>query len=186
MTQAHSDEEDVITLLHGQHEEIRGLFRELQTAEGDRRTELFYSLVRLLAVHETAEEEIVHPEVRSLRGGEPVVKARIGEEHRAKEALSTLYDMGPDAEGFDTLLIQLRDDVLAHAAHEEREEFPLLRDAHDRERLRAMAATARLAEATAPTRPHPGVESATRNLLLGPPMAVMDRARDAIRNAISR
>jgi hemerythrin superfamily protein len=57
---AHEDE-DVITLLQGQHQEIRRLFTELETAEGDRRQQLFRDLVRLLAVHETAEEEVVHP-----------------------------------------------------------------------------------------------------------------------------
>jgi hypothetical protein len=62
----------------------------------------------------------------------------------------------------------------------------LLRKAHGPERLHTMAAAVRVAEAVAPTRPHPGVESATANLLLGPPIAIMDRARDAIRKAIDR
>ncbi|WP_410665314.1 hemerythrin domain-containing protein [Amycolatopsis sp. lyj-84] len=183
---AYNENEDVIALLHRQHDEIRTLFAELETAEGGRRRDLFQDLVRLLAVHETAEEEVVHPEVRDLQGGEHVVEARIGEEHRAKRLLVTLTEMGPEAEGFDTLLVQLREDVLAHAEHEEKEEFPLLRAAHGSDRLRAMAATVRVAEAIAPTRPHPGVESATANLLLGPPIAIMDRARDAIRDALGR
>lgn len=34
----------------------------------------------------------------------------------------------------------------------------------------------KLAESTAPTRPHPGVESATANLLAGPFAAMLDRA----------
>ncbi|MEV4313896.1 hemerythrin domain-containing protein [Actinocrispum sp. NPDC049592] len=180
------DEEDVLEMLQRQHEEIRQLFTQLETATGERRKDLFHSLVRLLAVHETAEEEVVHPEVRDLTGGEPVVEARLGEEHRAKQLLSTLTEIGPDADGFDTLLTQLRDDVLAHADHEEREEFPLLRQHLPDQRLRAMASTVKVAEAIAPTRPHPGVESATKNLLLGPPIAIMDRARDAIRNALGR
>lgn len=49
-----------------------------------------------------------------------------------------------------------------------------------------MAVTVRLAEAVAPTRPHAGVESAKANLLLGPPVAIMDRARDAIRAALGK
>jgi hemerythrin superfamily protein len=175
------ENEDVVDFLQRQHREIRRLFDELTTAEGTRRRDTFHDLVRLLAVHETAEEEIVHPEVNDLDQGEPVVRARLGEERRAKELLTTLMRIGPDADGFDTLLTQLREDVLAHAEHEEHEEFPLLRAAHSPERLRAMAATARIAESIAPTRPHPGVESATANLLLGPPAAIMDRARDAIR-----
>ncbi|WIX99217.1 hemerythrin domain-containing protein [Amycolatopsis mongoliensis] len=178
-------EEDVIDLLRRQHREIRAMFAELETAKGDRRPELFHDLVRLLAVHETAEELVVHPEIRHLEpAAGAVVDARLGEEHRAKELLTTLQKMGPGAEGFDTLLLQLRDDVLAHAEHEEREEFPLLRAHRPPERLRAMAATVKVAEAVGPTRPHPGVESAKANLVLGPPAAIMDRARDLIRAAL--
>ncbi|NIH85142.1 hemerythrin domain-containing protein [Amycolatopsis granulosa] len=181
-----TDNKDVIALLEDQHQEIRRLFGEVERAKGDERRDAFRELVHLLSVHETAEEELVHPEVRRQEGGEQIVEARLGEEHRAKELLSTLDDMGPDAEGFDTLLIQLRDDVLAHAEHEERAEFPLLRRYCDASRLAAMADTVRAAEAVAPTRPHPGAESAAKNMLLGPPAALMDRARDAIRSILKR
>lgn len=178
--------EDVVALLERQHQEIRQLFGEVERARGDARKDAFHELVRLLSVHETAEEELVHPEVRKQSAGEPVVRARVGEEHRAKELLSTLDGLGPDAEGFDTLLFELRDDVLAHAEHEEREEFPLLRQAYDEKRLRAMADTVEAAEALAPTRPHPGAESPAANVVLGPVAAIMDRTRDAIRKALGR
>ncbi|CAM3802138.1 hemerythrin domain-containing protein [Kibdelosporangium persicum] len=178
---------DVIEFLQRQHAEIRTLFGEIESATDDkRRKELFHDLIRLLAVHEAAEEVVVHPEVRRLQGGQAVAEARIAEEHRAKELLSTLDKVGPEREGFDTLLVQLREDVLAHAEHEEREEFPLLRKELSQERLNTMGTAAQLAEKVAPTRPHPGVESATQNLLLGPPTAIMDRVRDLVRDAISR
>lgn len=180
-------DEDVIDLLVRQHREIRALFAELEQATSDdERKDHFRRLVRLLAVHETAEEELVHPAARNTEGGAAVVEARLGEEHRAKELLSTLDRMGPAAEGFDTLLIQLREDVLAHAEHEEREEFPRIRDAYSAQQLHSLAVAVRAAEAVAPTRPHPGVESAKANLLLGPPVAIMDRARDLIRSALRR
>jgi hemerythrin superfamily protein len=185
LTAAPADE-DVVDLLLRQHREIRSLFARLETAAEDQREDLFHQLVALLAVHETAEEEVVHPRARRAEGGEPVVEARLGEEHRAKELLSSLSDMGPKAEGFDTLLLQLRDDVLAHANHEEQEEFPRLRRDCSADELRGMALAVRAAEALAPTRPHPGVESAAANLLLGPPLAIMDRARDLIRSAMRR
>ena len=82
--------EDVITLLQRQHQEIRQLFDEVDRADGDARRAAFHRLVRLLSVHETAEEELVHPTVRHQDGGRPVVEARLDEEHRAKELLSTL------------------------------------------------------------------------------------------------
>jgi hypothetical protein len=124
--------------------------------------------------------------VRHQDGGQPVVEARLDEERRAKDLLSTMDGMGPDAEGFDTLLIKLRKDVLAHAKHEEREEFPLLRKAHTPKWLEAMGRTVRAAEAVAPTRPHPGLQGATAHVLLGPPVAIIDRTRDAIRKTLGR
>lgn len=181
-----TENEDVLTLLERQHQEIRALFTELETASADTRRDTFRRLVRSLAVHETAEEEVVHPTAREAQGGDAVVDARLGEENRAKELLSTLDKMGPDAEGFDLLLLQLRDDVLAHADHEEREEFPLIRATRSGEQLRSMAMVVKAAEAIAPTRPHAGVESAKANLLLGTPTALMDRARDLIRGALGR
>jgi hemerythrin superfamily protein len=180
-------DDDVIALLTRQHQEIRALFEELESATKDgERKGSFRRLVRLLAVHETAEEELVHPAARLAERGDTIVDARLGEEHSLKELLSTLDRMGPAAEGFDTLLIQLREDVLAHAAHEEREEFPRIRATCSTQQLRVMALAVRAAEAVAPTRPHPGVESARANLLLGPPVAIMDRARDLIRGALRR
>jgi hypothetical protein len=43
----------------------------------------------------------------------------------------------------------------------------------------------RAAEAIAPTRPHPDVESAKANLAVGPFASMLDRARDTIKQAIS-
>src|SRR3977135_4347420 len=71
-------------------------FGQVERADGDARREAFHRLVRLLSVHETAEEELVHPEVRHQDGGRPVVEARLDEERRAKDLLSTMDGMGPD------------------------------------------------------------------------------------------
>src|ERR1700716_4062187 len=57
-------EDDVVILLVSQHEQIKSLFSRLKASEGTQKKELFEDLVRLLAVHETAEEEGVHPTAR--------------------------------------------------------------------------------------------------------------------------
>ena len=152
MSQTATGRDDVVTILVAQHQELRALFLVLDDAVGDVRRDAFHRLARLLAVHETAEEEVVHPAVRGLKGGAPVAAAREAEEHRVKALLSTLDKIGPDADGFDTLLMQLRDDVLAHAVHEERAEFPLLRAACDPARLHAMALEVRALILQAPRR----------------------------------
>ncbi len=191
MTDRHSteSEEDVIALLTRQHQELRALFRELDTATGAQRAETFRQLVRPVSVykrqvHETAEEEVVHPVARRAAGGAAIVDARVGEEVRAKKLLGTLTELGPDAEGFDSLLIQLREDVLAHSRHEEQEEFPRLRAQCDEEKLRRMAGVVRAAEAAAPTRPHLGPARPTGNVLVATPLALVERVRELLRRAM--
>jgi hemerythrin superfamily protein len=172
---------DVVSFLKEQHEQIRQLFTELRAANGKAREEAFFSLRRLLAVHETAEEEIVHPAARrALRDGDSVVDARLLEENQAKKTLAKLEGMHIDSTEFATELDLLERSVLTHARAEEQEEFSRLGSSLDQGRLEKMRAAAEFAEKMAPTRPHPGVESPAANLLLGPFAAMLDRTRDAL------
>ncbi|GAB3894731.1 hypothetical protein GCM10027612_46460 [Microbispora bryophytorum subsp. camponoti] len=63
-------EGDVVDLLIHQHSLIRDMFDEVEHAAPGTRHEPFRQLVRMLAVHETAEEEIVHPYTRLRVDGE--------------------------------------------------------------------------------------------------------------------
>ena len=177
--------EDVVDLLLAQHARIEELFLLVIGSTGEARKDAFDDLVRLLAVHETAEEELIHPLVRTLpgAGGDAVVEDRLAEERQAKETLTTLIDGGVDADGFDTGILLLREAVLEHARHEERYEFNQLRQHVPAERLERMMTAFKAAEAVAPTRPHAGAESAVANVAAGPVLAVADRVRDAIRRA---
>ncbi|MEU9836932.1 hemerythrin domain-containing protein [Streptosporangium sp. NPDC048047] len=178
-------ENDVVDLLLRQHSMIREMFDQVERAPAGRRAEAFRSLVRLLAVHETAEEEIVHPYARlKLAGGDAVVDDRLKEENEAKRLLMRMEEAGVEDPRFLTDLASLRGAVLAHAENEERHEFAALRARTSEAERRAMAAGVKAAQAMAPTHPHAGVESATKNLLLGTPLAVMDRVRDVIRDAM--
>jgi hemerythrin superfamily protein len=179
-------ETDVVELLMHQHQQIRDLLHEVDGKKGEKRAEAFERLRRLLAVHETAEEEIVHPIARrSVKNGHKVINARLEEENEGKKMLQALEMMGPSAQGFDVLFAEFRKAVLEHAEREEREEFPELRRHSSGER-RVMSAAIKAAEATAPTHPHPGVETATKNMLLGPFVSVADRTRDFVRMATGR
>jgi hemerythrin superfamily protein len=174
---------DVVYFLKEQHEQIKQLFSELRAANGPAKEAAFFALRRLLAVHETAEEEIVHPAARrALPDGDSVVDARLLEENEAKQSLSKLEGMEIDSAEFKTELNFLERSVLTHARAEEQEEFNRLGSSLDQDRLERMRTAAEFAERMAPTRPHPGVESAAANLLLGPFAAMLDRARDALSN----
>jgi hypothetical protein len=77
-------------------------------------------------------------------------------------------------------LSSLKAVVIAHAEHEERQEFSQLTVELDAEQLRRMGQAAGLIEQFAPTRPHPGVESEAANMLTGPFASMLDRARDLL------
>ncbi|MEV5508031.1 hemerythrin domain-containing protein [Streptomyces orinoci] len=182
---ANRDDTDVVALLTRQHREIEARLDEVLAHTGSERRHAFERLVHLLAVHETAEEEVVHPYARrSVAGGEPVVSDRLKEEAAAKEVLSRLEGLDPDDPAFVERFTELRRSVLEHARAEEKQEFSRLRQNGDPHRLELLAKAVRAAEAVAPTRPHPGTESAAKNLVLGPATAVADRARDAVRSAL--
>jgi hemerythrin superfamily protein len=172
---------DVVAFLKGQHEEIKALFNQVDATEDDERAEAFFALRRLLAVHETAEEEIVHPVARRvLPDGQAVVATRLREENEAKKVLSSLESLELDSAEFDTQFAMFAASVIAHAESEEREEFERLADHLDQRQLEAMRKAVKLAESIAPTRPHAGVESGLANALVGPFASMLDRARDAL------
>jgi len=177
---------DVVEFLIGQHMQIRDLFTEVDKSTGKARRDAFERLVKLLAVHETAEEQLIHPLVRvGVHGGGDIVGDRLSEEREAKEMLVRLEDVGPDSNQFPLLLAKLRASVLMHAHNEEAYEFRYLRREVAASELQPLVSMVRAAEAVAPTHPHPGVESAAANTAAGPLMSLSDRTKDMVREVMS-
>ncbi len=113
---------DVVGFLKEQHEQIKTMFADVIAARGEERQRAFIALRRLLAVHETAEEEIVHPAARrALPDGEAIVDARLKEENEAKKALTELEKLDVDSAEFDTKFQTPKSDVIAHAESEEQD-----------------------------------------------------------------
>ncbi len=181
MSDGQRTDEDVMTLIRDQHDQVRDLFARVSEAP-ETREEDFQCLIRLLAVHETAEEEIVHPRIRRIEGGEEVVSSRLEEESKAKRLLTDLEKAGVDSPDFESRLEEVRSAVEDHASSEEHDELPLLDRIDDPHERQLMAKEFKVAEAMAPTHPHPhGPESKVGNLLVGPFVSVADRVRDAIK-----
>jgi hemerythrin superfamily protein len=177
--------EDIIDALLADHQQIKLLFAQVETATGEYKQQLFADLVRLLAVHESVEEQLVHPLARrKLNDGDAIIGPRLAEEDDAKAALADLYDLGTDHPDFNSRLVALRDAVSAHAEAEEELEFGQLREVVKEDQLERMRQVMTVAAGLASTRPHPDVPSnPAANLLVGTPMAVFDRVRDAVHNA---
>jgi hemerythrin superfamily protein len=179
-----SDIPAIATLILEQHMTIRQLFAGVEDAAPAERTAAFEPLVRLLAVHETAEEEIVYPAISARSdAGRRIADARKREEDAAKKALADLEEMDASSAEFMSAFARFRTDVEAHAASEEAEVLPLLQET-DPQQQRLMGTAFAAAEAMAPTHAHRAApESAIGNMLVGPYVAMVDRVRDAIRDA---
>jgi hemerythrin superfamily protein len=176
---------DVISLLLEDHEEAKKLLSAVERNTGKARQGAFQQLVYALARHETAEEEVVYPTLRTIDDAAgAVADARIKEEEEANRLLADLEKLDVDSTEFGAKFGQLQKAVEAHADAEERLVFPLVRRARSEGDLEKLGKVLELAKATAPTHPHPNVPgTATANLVAGPLAAVIDRARDAIRDA---
>jgi hemerythrin superfamily protein len=177
--------DDVVKFLKDQHNLIKDMFDDVLSASDPKtREKAFTDLRKLLAVHETAEEMIVHPRVRrEAAKGEEIVDARLKEEHKAKQTLCKLEGMDIGSPKFIDELTKFRDAVVDHAEHEENEEFTKLERKLKADDRQWMAKAVLAVEAIAPTRPHPGVESAKMNFAAGPFASMLDRARDVLDEA---
>jgi hemerythrin superfamily protein len=176
--------DEVVAFLKAQHNLIEDMFDEvLLASDPEARGEPFAALRELLAVHEAAEEMFVHPRVRR-DGGDAIVDARLREEHDAKELLSRVEQLDITTQRFIEELTNLREAVLDHAENEEINEFPYLTRGLDVNELKKMTTVVRAAQAVAPTHPHPGVESAKLNFVVGPVASILDRVRDIVRRVI--
>ena len=181
-----TQDHDVVELLKGQHNRIKSLFSEIERSQGGAKQRPFEELVRLLSVHESAEEQVVHPLAR--RATAPgVVDQRLQEEHKAKEALAELVRLGVEHPDFDRRIASFAEEVSRHAAKEEATEFAQIEVEYSLEERRKLAQAVRVAEEVAPTRPHPHAgEGPAENAVAGPALAVVDRVRDAARAAVQK
>lgn len=178
-------EHDVIGILLRQHTRIRDLFTHAREAHGEHRQQTFDELRALLAAHETAEEMVLRP-FTAAKVAKEVADAHNAEEDRANHVLVDLEDMDVDSPDFEETFAEFESAVLAHAAHEEANEFPFVEQKASPEQLRRMGRALLAAERVAPTHPHPRLAgSPTAQWTVGPFASLLDRARDAVRAVTS-
>jgi hypothetical protein len=142
---------DVVDVLLAQHRRVDGFFDQVEATPGAHKLDAFAMLVDFLKRHEGAEQQIVHPVLRALGDRyADVVDARREEEKNADRLIASLISRGVTDPGFEAGLAELRDMVHAHAAHEEAEEFPLLRALVPARQLQSMAKRVRAAQVPVP------------------------------------
>ena len=91
---------DVIDLVQEDHQRIKGLLDKVSSSSGDREAN-FRELVTRIAVHETTEEQVVHPLAPTSSDGCAVEEELHEEESTGKKALTHLEEMGVASPDFD-------------------------------------------------------------------------------------
>jgi hemerythrin-like domain-containing protein len=179
--------DDVVLVLTSQHERARELLAELResvavVAELTRdMAGPFRELVQLLVAHETAEELVVYPALKTELEEGRLAEACIAEEHEAKHMLAKLEKMAPGFFEFPDVLAEFDAKLLAHAEHEEQSVFPILEQRLAPDERHKLGGDFLHAAATAPSHAHAhSPESAVGNALFGPVLATIDRVRDAV------
>ncbi|WP_203903987.1 hemerythrin domain-containing protein [Virgisporangium aliadipatigenens] len=117
---------DVVDRMTEQHHRIEHQFRHTLRVTGDARHSAFGRLARLIAVHETVEEEVVHPLTRRCDPDGHLADHLLDAEHRISDALADAVRADAAGEAAEELRA-LRDMIRAHARQEEHDEFPRLR-----------------------------------------------------------
>jgi hemerythrin superfamily protein len=171
---------DVILVLLGQHARVKDLCAKVDAVTGDAKQAAFDELRQLLAAHETGEEVVLRP-VSAKAAGEQVTDARNAEEKEANEVLTELEKLDVTGQEFASKFAQFEKAVLAHAEHEEREEFPAVQAQCSVEERQKMGKRLLKAEESAPTHPHASAAgSPAAQKVTGPFAAMVDKVRDAL------
>ena len=118
--------EDAIAMLEADHQRVRDLFEEFQSADGaSERTEIAEQVFTELETHTQLEEDIFYPAVASK--GDDAQKTRVAtarrDHEKVKRMIAGLRMLEPDDEQYDARFQELMETVEEHVEQEEGELF---------------------------------------------------------------
>ena len=180
---------NVLTILKQDHRNVDELFNRFEaTDEPAELGRIRDKVVEQLSVHATVEEQVFYPAIRDASDElRELVLEALEEHHAAKTTLSELEKMPPTAERFRAKMSVLIENVRHHVEEEENELFEKVREAVQAKQLEQIGETLEQAKQTAPTRPHPlQPDQPPLNVLLGAPVAVLDRVVTTARDVFDR
>ena len=180
---------DAVDLLTRDHQRVEALFAQYEAAgDNHERTRIVHEVVHELAVHGEIEELLFYPRVRmALADGDELADEAVHEHLEIKRTLNELDRMTADQDGFDQRMGELVAEVRHHVEEEEGQMFPKIRERLSAEELADLGESLEGARALVPTRPHPAAPTnPLAKLAASPPVALVDRVRDALRSFTDR
>lgn len=181
-----ADSINALELIADDHREVESLFQQYEaTTDPDEQTRLVHEAIHELAVHGEVEELLFYPRVRELAPqGDRLAEDALHEHVEMKKTLNDLDSMSAQDAGFHDRMRELMAEVRHHVGEEENEIFPGIRQVMSTEDLDELGQRMQRAKAVVPTRPHPHAPTSPgAKAAAAPAVALVDRVRDAIRNA---
>ena len=131
---------DVIQVVLHQHDQMRRLCTDVRQASDTDKKGVFAELYQLVNVHEHGDLAVVHPAARGkTANGDRTAVACMTEGADIARALAELHALGVEHATFDSKFAVVDQAIHDHMAHEERDEFPILRRYVSIQRLHMMA-----------------------------------------------
>jgi hemerythrin superfamily protein len=133
---------DALELLTGDHNEVRGLVKDFESAGGDAaKAAVAARIIALLKVHTAIEEEIFYPAVREEAAkAEDLVIEGVEEHHVVKVLIGEIEALDPSDEAWEAKVTVMTENVDHHAGEEEDEMFPKVRESLGDVRLEELGA----------------------------------------------
>ena len=181
---------NIIALLTTDHRNVDALFTEFEQTDPDDMENLGRlrdHILRQLAVHAEIEEQTIYPALRD-EANDDVLEA-LEEHHAVKATLAELERMPPSAERFRAKMTVVIENVRHHVEEEEGDGglFDVARRTLKAVEMEEMAERAEQLRKAGPTRPHPfAPDQPPLNVLIGVPVAVLDRVVTTARQVVER
>ena len=114
-------------LLKNDHRKVSQLMQEIEPLgkdQADRRRQLFTALKQELEVHAHIEESIFYPLLEREAQTKEIAAAAVHEHQQVKDLLARLEQTPANGDDWQSLLLELRQNVEHHVGEEENEMFP--------------------------------------------------------------
>lgn len=180
----------ILSTLTTDHDNVDALFTRFEHTDPKDLEELAHlrdEILEHLAIHAEIEEQTLYPALRDAAPDD--VLESLEEHHAVKAVLAELERMPPSHERFRAKMTVVIENVRHHVEEEEGDGglFAVARKQLKQPQLEQMAERAEVLRSVGPTRPHPlSPDQPPLNVIIGLPVAVMDRAVTAVRQVVER
>ena len=114
----------VFEMLKEDHDKVKKLFEDFESAEGRERGEIAKTAIQELEIHADLEERLIYPAIRAEVDAADMMNEAIEEHHLVHVLIAELKKLKPGDEKFQAKFSVLSELVKHHIEEEEGEMFP--------------------------------------------------------------